>query len=115
ALAAPGQSLGIARMPQERIGNPTSKPEPRRLVTTDPVSLYRRLLSTSPEDRKDAFRLLAHEEMDASDPVEARLYAVNLDSDSALEYILVATGHVFSRTVALVFDKTGDSWWVIGD
>ena len=114
ALAVSGQSLQIAT-PQEIIGNPTSKPEPRRLVATDPVSLYQRLLSTSLEERKDGLRLLAHEEIDATEPVEARLYAVNLDSDSALEYVLVATGHVFARTIALVFDKTGESWYVVGD
>jgi hypothetical protein len=110
ALDASGQRIAT---PQERIGNPASKPEPRRLVKTDPVSLYRGLLSTSPQDRKDAFRLLAHEEIDYADSVDARLYAVNLDSDSALEYILVATGDF--RTFALVFDKTGESWYVVGD
>ena len=114
AFDASGQSPSIT-MPQERIGNPASKPEPRRLITTDPISLYRRLLSTSFEDGKDAFRLLAHEEMDAGDPVEGRLSAVNLDSDSDLEYILVATGHFPPRTIAVVFDKTGGSWWVVGD
>ena len=112
AFDAYGQRI---TMPQERIGNPNSKPEPRRLIATDPVSLYHRLLSTSFEDRKNAFRLLAHEEIDAGDPVEARLYAVNLDSDSDLEYILVATGHSLPRTIAIVFDKTGEVWWVVGD
>jgi hypothetical protein len=112
APAASGQQI---TMPKEGIGNPTSKPEPRRLIATDPISLYRRLLSTSLQDRKDAFRMLAHDEIDADDPVEARLYAVNLDSDSDLEYILVATGHFPPRTFASVFDRAGESWWVIGD
>jgi hypothetical protein len=115
ALTVSGQNLAIAPMPQERIGNPTSKPEPRRPIATDPVSLYQRLLSAAPEDRKDAYRLLAHEEMDASEPAEARLYAVNLDSDSDLEYLLVATAHFPPRTIAVVFDKDGKSWAVIGD
>ncbi len=53
--------------------------------------------------------------MEASDSVEARLNAVNLDSDNDLEYVLVITPHASSRTIALVFDKIGDSWWVIGD
>jgi hypothetical protein len=115
AFNASGQSLTIAPMPQERIGNPTSKPEPRRLVTTDPVSLYRQLLSTSLEDRNSALRLLTGEEMDASNSVEARLNAVNLDSDNDLEYVLVITPHFPSHTIALVFDKIGGSWWVVGD
>jgi hypothetical protein len=53
--------------------------------------------------------------MDASDPVEARLYAVNLDSDSDLEYVLIANTDFPPGTIALVFDKIGASWWVIGD
>jgi hypothetical protein len=112
ALTVSGQSFRIAA-PQEIIANPTSKPEPRRLIATDPISLYQRLLSNSFKDRKDVFRLLSHEEMATSDRIEARLYAVNLDSDSDLEYVLVATGD-FS-TIALVFDKIGTSWYAVGN
>jgi hypothetical protein len=114
SFQASGQSLRIEEI-HEKSGNPTSKPEPRRVIKADPVSLYRRLVSDSEKDRKDAFRVLGHEEIEAREPVEARLYAVNLDSDADLEYILIASHGFPNRSIAIVLDKSGDDWRVVGD
>jgi hypothetical protein len=113
ALQASGQSLGI-QMPQERAGNPTAKPEPRRLINSDPISLYRRLVSPSPEDRGEALRLLGHKEIDASESLTARLYAVHLDRRAELEYILLVAGWP-AGTIATVLYQNGKAWWAIGD
>ncbi len=113
ALQASGQGLRI-QTPQERTGNPTAKPEPRRLINSDPISLYRRLVSPSPEDRGEALRLLGHKEIDASESLTARLYAVHLDSRADLQYILIATGQP-ARSIAMVFQGKRQEWWAIGD
>ena len=108
-----GQFAGVEK-PKEIAAKPIPKPEPRRPIDTDPVSLVRSLLTNSAEDRKGALRLMGHEEIASDDPIEARLFAVNLDADPELEYIVIVHGQP-NRTVALVLDKAGDAWRVVGD
>jgi hypothetical protein len=86
----------------------------RRPVAVDPITLYHNLLSPSSEERKQAYGHLGFAFSDASRPVDARLDAVNLDADDDLEYILTASGSP-ARTMAIVFDKVGDIWWIVGE
>src|SRR5208283_2291146 len=113
AFHTSAQSLALKRL-EETVGRPNSKPEPRRVISADPISLYRGLVSSSIEDRSNALRLLGHKEIDASESLSARLYAVHLDSRADLQYILVATGQP-AQSIAMVFQGKGQEWWVIGD
>ena len=107
-----GQHLGV-EAPHEAVGNPTSKPLPRRRIAVDPITLYRGVLSPLPEERKRAYEHLGVAFADGSQPVDARLYAVNLDADAGLEYMLIASGFPAS-TIAVVFAKDGEGWWMVG-
>ncbi len=87
---ASGQHLGILA-PQETVGSPTSEPLQRHFIGAEPMTLYRELLSSSLEDRRQALQHLGSKAPDANQVVDARLYALNLDSDVDLEYVLIAS------------------------
>jgi hypothetical protein len=113
SLLGSGQHLSV-QVPRETVGNPTSKPLQRRFVGVDPMMLYRGLLSSSPKERTQAFQQLRHQVTDASLPADARLYALNLDSDDDLEYVLIVTVSP-AATLAFVFDKSAQGWCVVGE
>jgi hypothetical protein len=113
-LLAFGQHLAL-QTPQEIATKPTSEPLPRRFIGVAPLTLYSQILSPSPPERGQAVRRLDQgADTTTSQPVDVRLYAVNLDSDPDLEYVL--TAHVWpDATIALVFDKTDRGWGVVGE
>ena len=78
------------------------------------MTLYRGLLSSLPKERTQVFQQLGHEVTDASLPDGARLYALNLDSDDDLEYVLIVTVSP-AATIAFVFDKSAQDWWLVGE
>jgi len=110
-----GQIPGIQAR-REPTGHPISKPLPRRFIGVDPVTIYRGLLSAAQNDRAEAYRYLDDKVSDMSGPGDARIYAVNLDSDADLEYVLLVSDYAgISRTNAFVFDRDARGWWVVGE
>jgi hypothetical protein len=113
SVLASGQSLGIQPR-QEPRPNPTSKPLPRRFVGVHPITILSGLLSSSPEQRKQALQQLGDLYTDATERIDASLRAVNLDADPELEYVLIAKGFPTGST-AYVFDRDEEGWWVTGE
>ncbi len=113
AMVVSGQSLGVQRL-EEPTASPTTKPLPRRFVGVHPVTIFSGLLSSSEEQRKIALQQLGEEYMYATEPIQARLAAVNLDPDPELEYVLIATGATH-LSMAYVFDQDDRGWWVAGE
>jgi hypothetical protein len=71
-------------------------------------------LSSSPEQRKQALQQLGIEGADVSEPIQASVRAVNLDSDPELEYVLILVPTSPPASVAYVFDKDERGWWIVG-
>jgi hypothetical protein len=91
-----------------------AKPGARRRITSDPLTIFRELLSPSEEERRRAYHAIRWDVDDeTSPPVDARLYATNLDADPDLEYILIVRGE-FDQSAAYVFDRQQDGWWEVG-
>jgi hypothetical protein len=108
------QHLAIQHRPEEIPANPSSKPLPRRLVGVDPLTLYRDLTSSSKDERTRALRRLGDNFSEIEQPEDTRLYALNLDSDPGLEYVLEAKA-AFAATIAWVFKKGPEGWWMVGE
>jgi hypothetical protein len=107
------QDLAIQHMPEEVLANPSSKPLPRRLMGVDPLTLYRDLMSSSKDERTRTLRRLGDNFSEIEQPEDTRLYALNLDSDPDLEYVLEAKV-AFAATIAWVFKKGPEGWWMVG-
>jgi hypothetical protein len=113
SVPAFGQYLGL-KPEVEPPANPIAKPEARRRISLDPLTLFRNLLSTSTDDRRSAYRALRWDQDDeASPPTDVRLDATNLDADRDLEYVLIVRGSV-DNSAAFIFDKDSEGWWEIG-
>jgi len=108
------QHLAIQHTPEEIPANPSSKPLPRRLVGMDPLTLYRGLTSSSKDERTKTFRRLGDNFSEIEQPEDTRLYAINLDADPDLEYVLEAKV-AFAATIAWVFKKGPEGWWMVGE
>jgi hypothetical protein len=108
------QHPAIEQPPEEIPANPSSKPLPRRLVGVGPLTLYRDLMSSSKDERTRALRRLGDNFSETDRPEDTRLYALNLDSDPDLEYVLEAKV-AFAATIAWVFKKGPEGWWMVGE
>jgi hypothetical protein len=95
---------------------PVSKPEPRRRLQSDPVTIFQNVLSSSKTDRGRAYQDLGLGKDgpdEAPQPRDARLYAVNLDAGSDLEYVFAMSSWPVG-SVAYVFAKDAEAWWEVG-
>lgn len=118
-LPTPGipQSVGI-RVPdrEKKVGTPVAKPESRRKIFAEPTAILQKILSTSEERRRLGFRQLGIDpeklRSRTAEVDDARLLAVNLDSDQDLEAILIYT--IEPDTTGAVLDKASDGWWEVG-
>jgi len=113
SVPAFGQYLGL-KPAVEPPASPIIKPEVRRRISLDPLTLFRNLLSTSTDDRRSAYRTLRWDQDDAaSPPTDVRLYATNLDAGPDLEYVLIVRGQL-ATAAAYLFDRDKESWWEVG-
>ena len=115
AVPLMGQFVGV-KAAKEPPAVPVSKPEPRRRLQSDPLTIFQNVLSTSKDNRRRAYQDLGWSK-DALDPAaqpgDARLSAVRLDTGSDLEYVLIM--NVWPPgTVAYVFAKNDQCWWEVG-
>ena len=95
---------------------PATKAEPRKKLNSDPVTVFQNLLGPSKDSRRVAYQALgwSKEAIDEALPADdARLYAVNLDADAELEYVLIVSAGP-ATTVAYVFDQDSQGWWQVG-
>ena len=108
---APNQRVSVETEPQPD-RPPQSTPEPRRKLAVDPDSLFPLILSEDPSQRRNAFEVLGLSWMGEMQPTDARLLAVNLDSDEGLERVLILNGNLNAAAVVLKNEK--GTWWEIG-
>lgn len=95
---------------------PRSRPEPRERLNASPEEIVRWLLSGDTQQTQKAAHVLGWES-DRSNGLQihsVRLHATNLDDDEDLEYVLgIDIGG--RMTAAVVFDRSDESWWRIGE
>lgn len=117
AYAVARAQVGVAvRGSEAPEPKPAVRPEPRRSVSADPMTIARNLLSRSPQSRAEGFRQLADSPNDREPEIEdLRLLFLNLDSDSELESILMYTLETMREARVLVLDKSGNRWFCVGD
>jgi hypothetical protein len=101
-------------MDEERVGTPANQPEQRKRIGDDPARIFEKLLSKSESARRTAATQLKWHVAEFPEPLDARLFIVNLDADAEAEVIFVLSGTPAS-TVALVFDRRDNAWWQVGE
>jgi len=113
-IASPAaQHVGVrVPDPDERVGTPLAKPEPRRPVGEAPQRIFQKLTSKSEDERRTAAQQLGWGTENLPPASDARLLLVHLDADDEQEAILVISNPL--GTVAFVFDRQKEAWWRIG-
>jgi hypothetical protein len=92
---------------------PQSTAEPRRKLAVDPDAVFARIVSKDSTQSRRALEELGLSWMAEGEPTDVKLLAVNLDSDSDLERLLIVEND--SEAVALVLKKEDGVWWELGN
>lgn len=108
---APNQQISVEIEPQPN-RPPQSTPEPRRKLAVNPDSLFPLIVSEDPSQRSKALEVLGMSWMGEMQPTDARLLAVNLDSDQDLERVLIMKSNLNAAVVVLKNEK--GTWWELG-
>lgn len=117
AVSCIAQDLTTVAVTPEPVGKPRVPPERRWQVNAEPAVLLQHLIHGTSQQRRSTFKQLGLQLSEEARVTEAQLWAVNLDADQALEWVLcvrVDLGFV-GDGAAFVFKQQEAQWWAVGE
>ena len=91
---------------------PQAAPEPRVKRALSPDALFAMFASNDEVQHNAAIDHIGIGWPMTHNPVDVRLFAVNIDTDDDLERVLISRGH--GDAVAIVAKKEAGEWWELG-